>query len=175
MTVLDQCRSLPDLAQLIAGYLQERVTDPAVGKLLTVQGVPAPVLLPLFQGRQFAILGAYAANGDARRAAVYGFVTPEGLDRVRTMQNIQPRLRLVVYRPRWGRRAPHPVAVRRDAIDLLPMASVACVGLGGIRRMFGDAHLDLSRSLVGQSQVIAYDPVWGRNDVLWPALQRVFE
>ncbi|MGW2082305.1 DUF6919 domain-containing protein [Streptomyces sp. NPDC001939] len=38
--------------------------------------------------------------------------------------------------------------------------------------MFPDCHAEAVQDVIGSWQVTIVDPEWGRNDLLWPLLQR---
>lgn len=104
-----------------------------------------------------------------QRAAVEGFVDDKALlDRIRSAGS---RAGLTVIAEVANGRHQGVIVTRAGGED--------CTGFGRtmpprvVRDIFQGCNRQALNALVGAWQVTVADPVWGRNDVLWPVLSRV--
>lgn len=176
MSVLQRCRSVSEAAQLLARFLQGKVEDSELSKLGQFGDVSLEVLLPALRSGKFLVVEAHSALGPLRRAAVRGFVTQGGLKVVRRLVNKGPGLKMKLYVPGSVRRPGQVMVQQRDGTMMQAPHVASLVPRRVINRSAQEAGLSLGfrTDLLQQTQVILYDPLWGRDDCLWPALQRAF-
>jgi hypothetical protein len=108
-----------------------------------------------------------------QRAAVQGLASAEVADRLRSLAS--PDLLVQVHdAPRWRFRFDTAIPVTRRE-------GSTCTRFGArlpVRHLrdgwtgYGICARDAVREVCAAKQVTIVDPVWGRNDILWPALER---
>jgi hypothetical protein len=113
----------------------------------------------------------------AQRAAVSGFTTASTAARLAAA--LWPGLVVIVH-------PPGTPALCANSIGSLGMTVTTCNGEpftvfgiylppSEIEFMYRRCHRDARATVLGAHQVTIIDPVWGRNDVLWPALATVMD
>lgn len=103
----------------------------------------------------------------AQRAAVEGFADS---DLVRRLEAWLPDgLVLIVHSPDGGYHSPGLTVTTRAGQPYTMFGGYLEPRL--IRWLYSDCNKATQSALVDAHQVTIVDPVWGRNDVLWPALQ----
>jgi hypothetical protein len=123
----------------------------------------------------FAGVG-YDGNWWEQRAAVEAFTTDDVLEHLTEMATAAG---LSIQAGRAGRRTNN-----REAVDVTLCAGQAITGFGVILSRshladewtgYGICQPPAVEEIIQAWQVLVYDPEWGRNDRLWPALARFVE
>lgn len=171
-------RTLTDLAELTAQWLEGDLRSqpgyaPGYGPDEETRDL-IPVLAKLNRCGVLTVSsqpGEQAVGYDGRwwkqRAAVAGFVSPEIARRL--TEALPDELTVIVHEPYI------PSAVNSAVVTTVDGESYTDFGAyrspRQVRSEYAICH-QLAQDAVAEAyQAIVFDPVWGRNDVLWPALE----
>jgi hypothetical protein len=171
-----EARTLSDLGELTARWLEGAIDyQPAWESARPdAETEPLVAVLALANRRGFVThFSQPGANPDParnqQRAAVSGFSTEEGIDR---LENTALGTDLVVLAYPPGRR------LDGHQLPIAMLDGVACRWAGAemsfdaIQEYYrGDCHPDAVTALHQAWQATLIDPHWGRNDLLWDRLQ----
>jgi len=190
-----QARSLADLGQCVAlwleGRLPPRPTSMHCGDVSDETARLVSVLARLNRGGRFITEGsqpartptqcAYGGYRPWQRAAVMGYVSPQAIGLVRTTLRSLPGVEVRISPPGAPHSEPTQVTCMTDRrVEIRLFGGV--LSQQEIAAHFGPIagwsdhpglHDDVVRALQNAYQVSAVDTIWGRNNVLWPALTRL--
>jgi hypothetical protein len=176
-------RTLADLGDLTAEWLEGKIgSQPAYAPGSGPDEETAGLVPVLAAANRAGFVtdcsqpGEPAEPGDdgstwEQRAAVSGFASDRVLDRLRKAARTAG---LVLI----ARKAGKLQASYRDAIPVTCADEEPCTWFGAIVNadevtcQYDDCHPDAVKALCDAWQVSLIDLEWGRNDVLWPALER---
>jgi|GEM_PF-6174388 len=174
MAGLMEGRSFLDLTRVAAQHVSGRVIDPILKRMLLVDGLhpgyPGGVMRT---GEIFLVRAVACGASRLRRSAICGYATPAGLVKIKAAQSEFGSLQLRTHRPSYGQR-PSPIILVRNS-DGTPADQFSFLAGLGVRRTMSGYKLPsgLTDLLVDATQFAFYDPKWGRNNVLVPALSLI--
>ena len=164
--------TLDQLGQLVAEWLEGRISVPIYGDGPDPETAPLVPVLAQLNRAGFVTVDSQPGeiDGDwAQRAAVSGYCEQDVAERV---ASISVRQDLVVVSHSAALDAPFELPVTRTGNYTFTVLCGGHVPTGGHFDSWPwpDLHPELRAALLGAWSIHVCDPVWGRNDVLWPAL-----
>ncbi|MFR0358639.1 DUF6919 domain-containing protein [Streptomyces sediminimaris] len=168
--------TLEDLGELTAQWLEGRITH-LPGYYADGPDEETTSLVPhLAEANRngyvtdFSQPGLTYPGGDAQRAAVSGFCTEDVADRIGAAVLLTD-LVAIVTPP--GSSNPTQIPVTTDDGEAFTWVGGG-MDDGSIDDMYGDDCPDAVEALKAAWQVDIFDPVWGRQDLLWERLSAVW-
>jgi hypothetical protein len=181
-------RTLADLGELTAQWLEGKIrsqpgyADPDPGEPWGPDSETAALIPVLAAANRAGYLTDCSQPGELpstgydgrtwqQRAAVSGFADDQVLGRLRRAADGTGLVLL-------ARKAGHLPVSYRDAIPVTCADEEPCTWFGavanrdGVGHTYDTCHPDAAEAACGAWQVAIIDLEWGRNDVLWPALER---
>lgn len=168
-------RTLDDLGQLGAQWLEGRITYLPGYLAAGPEEETAPLVPFLAEANRngyftdFSQPGLTYPNGDAQRAAVSGFCSEDLANRIAAAA-LRTDLVAIVTPPGWDK--PTQVPVTTDDGEAFTWVGGG-LGADNIDHLYGADCPDAVEALKSASYVEVFDPVWGRNDLLWERLSAV--
>ncbi|MFG1826736.1 DUF6919 domain-containing protein [Microbispora bryophytorum] len=168
-------RTLTDLGELTAKWLEGTISySPTYGDGPDSETAPLiPVLAAANRAgylTDFSQPGVPLADGYGQRAAVAGFADEQLVERIKTAI-LGTDLVAVVTPPGWD--SPTQIPVTIDDGEAFTWAGGALDG-PDIVHLYGEDCPAALEALLGAWQIDVLDPVWGRQDLLWGRLARVW-
>jgi hypothetical protein len=171
-----EARTLDDLGELTAQWLEGRISCAPSNGGAAPDEETLPLVAVLAEANRhgyftdFSQPGLTYPGGDAQRAAVAGFCTEELADRIsRTV--LRTDLVALVTPPDLYN--PTQIPVTTDEGEAFTWVGGGTDG-GHVDDMYGDACPNALEALNGAWRVEVFDPVWGRDDLLWERLRTVW-
>ncbi|MFV8127518.1 DUF6919 domain-containing protein [Streptomyces syringium] len=171
--------TLAELGELMALWLEGEIASrpgyqPCYGPGEELAGL-VPTLAACSRAGFVVLDGQDGVEGDAwdgapwnQRAAVQGFIDDEALLHRVLDAARSAGLQSIVHGPGFTDLAGPTIVTTWDGQDYTAFGEK--IRPGYLRRIFEGCNRRALRAVVGAWQVTLVDPVWGRDDVLWPAL-----